>query len=377
MNRGRTAKGEACVARFGNIAGVWKTVRELNVGDIREEAEQPIEVAIVGEPHAREALARALRGQPGRFPPTRGNAVLEYDLPLRRDRPEAFQRAALIILALHGDTAAPPELERAADRLSLVQTPTVVASLGSQRMPPGASGDGDALGLLPRIFLPLPETPEFASEAATKIVEYIPEELRLAAARVVPGLRPAVASAIIGDTALSNATFALTSGIPEMIPLLNIPLNAADMVVLTKNQALMVYRLALAFGASGDFQAQMREIMPVLGGGFAWRQVARQLIGLVPGFGLVPKVAVAYAGTYATGQAALLWYSRGETLSRSALNKLYTQALEIGRQRTAALLARRKQERADADAAQPRAARRRGLRRFLPGRREAPPPEEK
>ncbi|HSH78855.1 MAG TPA: hypothetical protein VLA19_10030 [Herpetosiphonaceae bacterium] len=365
------------MARFGNIAGVWKTVRELNVGDIREEAEQPIEVAIVGEPHAREPLTRALRGQPGRFPLARGEAVREYDLPLRRDRPETFQRATLIILALHGDAAAPAELERAADRLSLVQTPTVVACLGGQRLPAGVSGNGDALGLLPRIFLPLPETPEFTGQVATKIVEHIPEELRLAAARVVPGIRPAVANAIIGDTALSNATFALTAGIPEMIPLLNIPLNAADMVVLTKNQALMVYRLALAFGASGDFQAQMREIMPVLGGGFAWRQVARQLIGLVPGFGLVPKVAVAYAGTYATGQAALLWYSRGETLSRSALNKLYAQALEIGRQRTAALLARRKQERAATEEAQPRAARRRGLRRFLPGRRGAPPPEEK
>jgi uncharacterized protein (DUF697 family) len=87
-----------------------------------------------------------------------------------------------------------------------------------------------------------------------------------------------------------------------MVPVLNIPLNAADMLVLSKNQALLVYKLALAFGAPADFQAQMKEVLPVIGSGFLWRQVARQLVGLIPGFGIVPKVAVAYAGTYATGK---------------------------------------------------------------------------
>ena len=36
---------------------------------------------------------------------------------------------------------------------------------------------------------------------------------------------------------------------PSLVPILGVPITAADTVVLTKNQALMVYRLALAFGA--------------------------------------------------------------------------------------------------------------------------------
>ncbi|MBV9789764.1 MAG: hypothetical protein JOZ51_16375, partial [Chloroflexi bacterium] len=105
--------------------------------------------------------------------------------------------------------------------------------------------------------------------------------------------------------------------------------------------------LALAFGAPADFQSQMREIMPVIGSGFLWRQVARQLIGLIPGFGILPKVAVAYAGTYATGQAATVWYRSGEAVSGDAMRQLYRQAMDIGRQRARELINRRKQEKQD------------------------------
>ena len=365
------------MAKFGNIRSVWSTVREINVGDIREEAEQPITVAVIGDPAARAPIVQALRGEPGRFPLLGQEALRQYDLPLRRDQPEAFREAALIILALQGDAPPPVELERAADRLSLVQTPSVVACVGAERLPTVSGAESSDLALLPPVFLPNPDAPDFADRLAERLVEHIPAELRLAAARSVPGLRAVIANGIIGDTSLSNATYSLTSGLPEMIPLLNIPLNAADMVVLTKNQALMVYRLGLAFGATGDFQSQMREILPVIGSGFAWRQVARQLIGLVPGFGLVPKVAVAYAGTYATGQAALIWYRHGEALSRDALNRLYKQALDIGRQRAAGLLARNKRERGGTGETQPLVPVKRGWRRFLPGGSRPPSGPEK
>ena len=98
---------------------------------------------------------------------------------------------------------------------------------------------------------------------------------------------------------------------PSLVPILGIPISAADTVVLTKNQALMVYRLALAFGAPPEFQSRMMEITPVIGAAVVWRQVAGGLVGLVPGYGILPKTAVAYAGTYITGRAAELWYATG------------------------------------------------------------------
>lgn len=328
--------------KLGDIGNVWNTIRELNVSEIRQEAEAPLLIAVVGEPTMRGTLTRALRGRPGRFPAAGGDALIEADLPLSRDRQPELRSAALIVIAIQGNLPANPDLQRTVDQLALVAAPTVVVCLGSDRLPRTAAGRSLDLGSLPVVYVPQPSADNLPQTLMPRIVEHLPEHQRVAAARRLPGLRDAVARELIGSTSFSNATYALTSGIPEIIPLLNLPLNAADLLVLTKNQALLVYRIGLAFGAGGDFQTQMREILPVVGGSFLWRQVARQLVGLIPGFGLLPKVAVAYAGTYATGQAAALWYGAGEVLSKGALGRLYKQALAIGRQRAKELLSLRR-----------------------------------
>jgi uncharacterized protein (DUF697 family) len=138
---------------------------------------------------------------------------------------------------------------------------------------------------------------------------------------------------LIASTAFTHATYALASGLPEQIPILSVPFAAADLVVLTKNQAMLVYRLALAYGAPPGFQERIREVLPVVGGAFLWRQMARSLVGLIPVWGLAPKVAVAYAGTYTTGVAAWRWYERGELVSADQLKRISGEALTIGRAR--------------------------------------------
>ena len=54
------------------------------------------------------------------------------------------------------------------------------------------------------------------------------------------------------DTALANAVYSFGSGILEVVPIADIPLNVADIVVLTKNQALMAYKMALALGLTAS-----------------------------------------------------------------------------------------------------------------------------
>jgi hypothetical protein len=78
----------------------------------------------------------------------------------------------------------------------------------------------------------------------------------------------------------------------------------------------------------------------VLGGGFVWRQVARTLVGLVPVWGLVPKTAIAYAGTYVVGHAILQWYLTGKHLSRQQIKDLYSQAFERGKEIAGNLLSK-------------------------------------
>ena len=134
---------------------------------------------------------------------------------------------------------------------------------------------------------------------------------QLALASQLPLLRPAIVARIIERTARANASFAFTTGLAETVPVLSAPLNLGDIVVLTKNQVMMCYRIALASGRDGEPRALIGEILGVLGGGCCSAQAARQLVGLIPFIGILPKVAVAYAGTYAIGRATSAWLTDG------------------------------------------------------------------
>ncbi|RME82782.1 MAG: zinc ribbon domain-containing protein, partial [Caldilineae bacterium] len=98
------------------------------------------------------------------------------------------------------------------------------------------------------------------------------------------------------------------------------------------------------------------ELAGVLGSGFLWREVARRLVGLVPGLGLAPKIAIAYAGTYAIGHMAYYWFAYGKRLTPQQMQQLYQKAVREGKERAARLLTRRRGRGS-------RFGRRRGLKR--------------
>ncbi len=108
-------------------------------------------------------------------------------------------------------------------------------------------------------------------------------------------------------------------------------MNMADMFILTKAQAFLVYKLGLMLGYSFEWQDYVKEFGGVLGGGFLWRQLARQLVGLIPAWGIVPKVAVSYSGTYVVGHVVLQWYLTGRHITRKQMQDLYIQAFARGK----------------------------------------------
>jgi uncharacterized protein (DUF697 family) len=134
---------------------------------------------------------------------------------------------------------------------------------------------------------------------------------------------------LITDSCFSNAAYSLSTGVAEVVPIFDIPFNIADMVVLTKAQAFLAYKLGLTLGFSTHWQDYVGEFGSVLGGGFVWRQLARMLISLIPIWGLVPKVAIAYSGTYVVGHVILQWYLNGRHISTQQMRAIYTQALMI------------------------------------------------
>jgi uncharacterized protein (DUF697 family) len=154
----------------------------------------------------------------------------------------------------------------------------------------------------------------------------------VAIGRYVPLMKRACAHQIISETATVNAQFALVSNLPTLLPLIGNALAVgADFFVLTKNQLMLIFKLAAIHGRDLDNRWRIyTEMMPVVGAGLAWRTVAREVVTLLPlAIGTVPKVAIAFAGTWVIGQSAEVYYERGEKLNKEQVRALYAQALEI------------------------------------------------
>ncbi|HEU5433535.1 MAG TPA: hypothetical protein VFU81_17850 [Thermomicrobiales bacterium] len=165
------------------------------------------------------------------------------------------------------------------------------------------------------------------------IVKQVPARAP-ALGRALPPFRPAATKAVIDDTALANAQFALVSNIPSIVPIVGSLASAgADLIVLTKNQVMMIFKLAAINGK--DLHDQIRllqEVAPVIGAGFVWRTAARELASFLPfAAGTIPKVAVAYVGTVTIGRAADVYYRTNRKPTRAQLEQFRRQAIEAAK----------------------------------------------
>jgi uncharacterized protein (DUF697 family) len=174
---------------------------------------------------------------------------------------------------------------------------------------------------------------------APAVIELIPERV-LSLGRYFPFFRVPVAHYLINDTCFSNAAYAFSTALAETVAVLDVPIAMTDMIILSKNQLFLVYKLGLALGLSTRWQDYVAEFGGVLGTGFLFRQFARTLVGLVPVWGIIPKTAISYAGTFTVGNAVLQWYLTGRHLEPSQIKELYVRAFENGKDVARRLLRR-------------------------------------
>jgi uncharacterized protein (DUF697 family) len=113
-----------------------------------------------------------------------------------------------------------------------------------------------------------------------------------ALAAKLPVLRPAVCEELIRSFSKKNAIVSAAIFVPGV-----------DMPILTINQIRLVLRLAIAHGQEID-RERAAELLGVVGAGFGFRAIARQLLDFVPIAGWAVKGAIAYTGTRAIGAAA-------------------------------------------------------------------------
>jgi uncharacterized protein (DUF697 family) len=366
---------------FSYLTNVWDVLKEADLRPLREAALRGVRIAIVGAPGSgRSTLAEQLRHDPARPLQVSDTPVLVLDL----DSAAQAANADLIILMIDSrkvDTTQEQELVKAWFNLGkktlvfinqlepgvdpalahLATTPQATPPLATgtpapaEPAPPASAGDKtlaapatrplaerlDAARLKRGVVWGSATDPKFLSgRFAQAVIELLPDHL-LALGRFFPLFRVPIAHYLINDTCVTNAAYSLSTGLAEIIPFLGIPLVLTDMIILTKNQLFMVYKLGLSFGFSTRWQDYVGEFGSVLGGGFIWRQIARSLVGLIPVWGIAPKTAIAYAGTYVIGNAVLQWYLTGRHLSTGQMRQVYDQAIERGKQVSRRLTSKR------------------------------------
>lgn len=284
-------KFQSFAARLTGPMNVWRALGSLNAANIQAEANRGFTIALVGEPQH--------------------TTVMESRLRLETLRP------------LDGSTG-PPDLGQYVQKF-----------LSAEEVP------ADHIVLDCSI---LPGNEETLAETLAQIVEKN-GSVRISLARHIPAFRPAVCSYLIYEASWQNARIAVFSSLPAVIPITAILAPAAalgDMVVLTRNQGVLLLKLAAVYGHEADVKACMTELMPIVGGAFGWRAVARELVGMVPGgIGIVVKGSIAFAGTYTVGKAAAVFYSTGHALSKNRLDRIYSEAYKNTKVKIGALMQQR------------------------------------
>lgn len=146
---------------------------------------------------------------------------------------------------------------------------------------------------------PYPLTIDRCRSLANRMGDWIVStfrEKRLAFALAFDFVRRPLSVDFANATAVQNAGIGMVSLIP-----------GADMPVMTLNQAKMVLQIAAAYGQELGRERAL-ELLAVVGGGFACRAVARQLVGAVPAFGWAIKGAIGFTGTMAMGYGTIAYF---------------------------------------------------------------------
>ena len=146
---------------------------------------------------------------------------------------------------------------------------------------------------------PYPLTVDGAASLNVRMGEWVIEacrEKRLAFALAFRFVRKPLSLEAVNATAAQNAGIGLVVFIP-----------GADMPIMTLNQAKMLLQIAAAYGQPMEV-GRVKELAAVVGGAFACRAVARQLIAFVPALGWAIKAAIGYTGTLAMGRAAIEYF---------------------------------------------------------------------
>jgi hypothetical protein len=171
-------------------------------------------------------------------------------------------------------------------------------------------------------------------DATVDAIVHDNRDITLSLARQFPAFRKPVIDRIVNEVSRENGLFAVATALPNVIPsMLELPWSigefASDTAFLTGNQIRMAFMIAAACGKPVGFSQQKAAIASLVAGAFGWRALARELTGHIPlGGGLIPKGAIAYAGTMAFGKGLEMVYHANREYTPQHRKETYDKALD-------------------------------------------------
>jgi uncharacterized protein (DUF697 family) len=295
----------------------------LNTGAVHAGARQPFKFLLCGDPGMVAAFrALLLKGT--------GEAAVTLDAPAALETfvpgigvVDPTDARAVLFFGEPSDRAG-ARLEALAPLklpvFAVLVDPAVAATSGPAQAP--------APGLIEEYVVSAIEFEPLRTRLLPHLVDAC-KGVEIAVGRRLPMLRTTVAAKLTRDAALNALKVSGASALVDNLPVVGVFLgafvSAGDMMAITGIQMMLMLQIRAAFGKDPDV-AQMWELLPVVGGGFGWRALARELSGFIPVGGVIIKSAIAYAGTIVVGEGATFFEQHGRHMSKVDAANVYEDA---------------------------------------------------
>jgi uncharacterized protein (DUF697 family) len=293
----------------------------VDVTAIRAEAKRPFRIFLCGDPALIAELRSILLGSGGNGVPPDAGATLETLYP---GRPAVMsdEAKAVVFLGRPGD-------QQGADfgPLFALKLPIFSLTVHADETPSAPLAPPER-GKIAEYALPALDIPSLRASFFPHLVQ-VCGGAEVAIARRLPVLREFCAAKLTRDCAKRALTIAAASAVLDHVPLAGLVIgpiaSAGDMVAITGLQMALFLQIGACYGRDPDLQ-RIWEMLPVVGGGFGWRALSRELSGFIPVAGIAIKGAIAYAGTIVVGEGVTFYFEHGRQMSAADASKLYDEA---------------------------------------------------
>jgi uncharacterized protein (DUF697 family) len=311
------------VAAAADARSIFTLVRKgIDVRSVRLHVRKPFRFLLCGDPAlVAELRALLLSGHEDAVPP-QAASCLETIRPASPLVTNPDEVRAIVFLGRPGEAASADF-----DALTVLHAPILALTVDAQSLPSGPSAP-PAAGAWSEYVVPAIAREPLRTRFFPHLVECA-KGVEIAVGRNLPVLRESVAAKLTRDAANNALKVALASAVVDHIPLVGIVLgafaSAGDMVAITGIQVMLMLHIEAAYGRDSDV-ARTWQLLPIIGGGFGWRTLARELVGFVPVAGIAIKGAIAYAGTIVVGEGVTFFQEQGRYMTKGQAAALYERA---------------------------------------------------